>query len=129
MYKGSICAIGMAFILFLSGAVSAQDKVGKKLKDEVEQSVKSAKVLREIMGTPDKEIPEDLLARAECVAVFPSVIKAGFIFGGRGGGGGASFRTRARGGAPAVFYIGGGSVGLSIWGGAPGRAFVCLCSA
>src|SRR5262249_61272248 len=103
MYKGSICAIGMAFILFLSGAVSAQDKVGKKLKDEVEQSVKSAKVLREIMDMPDKEIPEDLLARAECVAVFPSVIKAGFIVGGRRGGGGGGCRTPTRSGGAAQF--------------------------
>ena len=89
MYKGSIRVLWMGVILFLSVAVSAQDKigqdkVGKKLEDEAEQSVKSAKVLREIMATPDKEIPEDLLARAECVAVFPSVIKAGFIVGGAG---------------------------------------------
>src|SRR5215510_15263199 len=114
MYKGSICAIGMAFILFLSGAVSAQDKVGKKLKDEAGQSVKSAKVLREIMDTPDNQIPEDLLARAECVAVFPSVIKAGFIVGGRGGRGVASCRTPTGWSAPAYFNLGGGSVGLQI---------------
>src|SRR5215813_3167245 len=128
MYKGSILAIGMAVGLFLNGAVyaqhNAQHNVGKKLKDEAEQSSKAAKVLREIMGTPDKEIPEDLLARAECVAVFPSVIKAGFIFGGRGGRGVASCRTGAGWSAPAYFNLGGGSFGLQI--GAEATDFVLL---
>jgi len=125
--------------LFLGGAVYAQDNVGpdnvgpdnvgpdnvgKKLKDEAEQSVKSAKVLREIMDTPDKEIPEDLLGRAECVAVFPSVIKAGFIVGGRGGRGVASCRTPNGWSAPAYFNLGGGSVGLQI--GAESTDFVLL---
>src|SRR5947207_14063885 len=45
------------------------------IKDEVKQSEKAAKVFNEIMGTPDKEIPSDVLERAECVAVFPEVIK------------------------------------------------------
>ena len=48
------------------------------------------------MDTPDKGIPKDLLEKAECVAVFPSVIKAGFIVGGRGGRGVASCRTVQR---------------------------------
>jgi lipid-binding SYLF domain-containing protein len=79
MFKRSIWTTAMAFSLFLGVTVFAQEKVGKRLEDEAEQSSKAAKVLREIMGTPDKEMPEDLLARAECVAIFPSVIKAGFI--------------------------------------------------
>ncbi|HKQ79506.1 MAG TPA: lipid-binding SYLF domain-containing protein [Blastocatellia bacterium] len=124
MYIAAIRVIGMALSLFLSVAVSAQDKVGKKLEDEAEQSVKSAKVLREIMDTPDKEIPEDLLARAECVAVFPSVIKAGFIVGGRGGRGVASCRTPTGWSAPAYFNLGGGSIGLQI--GAESTDFVLL---
>src|SRR5262244_2445048 len=124
MHRGSIRVIGMALGLFLSVTVSAQDHVGKKIKDEANQSVKSAKVLREIMDTPDKEIPEDLLARAECVAVFPSVIKAGFIVGGRGGRGVASCRTPTGGSAPAYFNLGGGSVGLQI--GAESTDFVLL---
>ena len=111
MFKRSFWTTAMAISLFLGVTAFAQEKVGKKLEDEAEQSSKAAKVLREIMDTPDKEIPEDLLAKAECVAVFPSVIKAGFIVGGRGV---ASCRTATGWSAPAYFNLGGGSVGLQI---------------
>src|SRR5262245_20127609 len=114
MFKRSFWTTAMAISLFLGVTAFAQEKVGKRMEDEAEQSSKAAKVLREIMGTPDKEIPEDLLARAECVAVFPSVIKAGFIVGGRGGRGVASCRTGAGWSAPAYFNLGGGSFGLQI---------------
>jgi lipid-binding SYLF domain-containing protein len=124
MFKRSIWTTAMAISLFLGVTSFAQEKVGKRMEDEAEQSSKAAKVLREIMGTPDKEIPEDLLARAECVAVFPSVIKAGFIFGGRGGRGVASCRTGAGWSAPAYFNLGGGSFGLQI--GAEATDFVLL---
>src|SRR5499426_3773435 len=124
MFKRSICTTAMAISLFLGVTAFAQEKVGKRIEDEAKQSSKAAKVLREIMGTPDKEIPEDLLARAECVAVFPSVIKAGFIVGGRGGRGVASCRTGAGWSAPAYFNLGGGSFGLQI--GAEATDFVLL---
>src|SRR5262245_65917967 len=114
MFKRSIWTTAVAVSLFLGVTGAAQEKPGKKLEDESQQSVKAAKVLREIMDTPDKEIPEDLLAKAECVAVFPSVIKAGFIVGGRGGRGVASCRTATGWSAPAYFNLGGGSVGLQI---------------
>lgn len=94
------------------------------LKDEVKQSDKAAKVLREIMDTPDKGIPKDLLDDAECVAVFPDVIKAGFIVGGRGGRGVASCRTAKGWSAPAFFNLGGASIGLQI--GAQSTDFVLL---
>ena len=124
MFKRSIWTTAVAIGLFLGVTAFAQEKVGKRLEDEAEQSSKAAKVLREIMDTPDKEIPEDLLAKAECVAVFPSVIKAGFIVGGRGGRGVASCRTGAGWSAPAYFNLGGGSFGLQI--GAESTDFVLL---
>jgi lipid-binding SYLF domain-containing protein len=68
------------------------------------------------MGTPDKGIPSDLLAKAECVVVFPNVIKAGFILGGQGGRGAASCRTPSGWSAPAYFSIKGGSIGLQAGG-------------
>ena len=40
-----------------------------------------ATVLEEIMGTPDKAIPNSVLAKAEGIAVFPPTVKGGFIFG------------------------------------------------
>ena len=94
------------------------------LKDEISQSDKAAHVLNEIMATPDKAIPQDLVDRAECVAVFPSVLKAGFMFGGRGGRGLASCRTSLGWSAPAFFTLGGGSFGLQI--GAQSTDFVML---
>jgi len=94
------------------------------LQDESSQSDKAARVFREIMDTPDKGIPQDLLEKAECVAVFPSVIQAGFIVGGRGGRGVASCRTTLGWSAPAFFTLGGGSVGFQI--GAQSTDFVML---
>jgi len=94
------------------------------IKDEVEQSQKAATVFTEIMNTPDKGIPKQLLESAHCVAVFPNVIKAGFIVGGRGGRGVASCRTSNGWSAPAFFNLGGGSVGLQI--GAESTDFVLL---
>lgn len=96
----------------------------KKIKDEANQSEKAARVFGEIMGAPDKSIPQNILDGAECVAVFPSVIKAGFIVGGRGGRGVASCRTANGWSAPAYFDLGGGSFGLQI--GAQATDFVLL---
>jgi lipid-binding SYLF domain-containing protein len=73
-------------------------------------------VLQEIQAAPDKGIPEEILGSAECVAVVPSMLKAGFVFGGRYGRGVASCRTPQGWSAPAFFTIGGGSFGLQIGG-------------
>jgi SH3 domain-containing YSC84-like protein 1 len=116
--------IAATFCLALAVGTVAQAQAKKNLKDETDQSEKAARVFREIMDTPDKGIPQDLLENAECVAVFPSVIKAGFIFGGRGGRGVASCRTASGWSAPAYFYLGGGSFGLQI--GAQVTDFVLL---
>ena len=89
---------------------------GDKMKEGPEQTAKATKVFGEIMGTPDKGIPADLLNKAECVAVFPSVIKAGFIVGGKAGRGVASCRTPAGWSAPAFLEIKGGSFGLQAGG-------------
>lgn len=112
--------IALCLTALLSVAALAQGK----LKDEINQSQKAAEVFREIMDTPDKDIPRDILAKAECVAVFPQVIKAGFIIGGRGGRGVASCRTTSGWSAPAYFDLGGGSIGLQI--GAQATDFILL---
>lgn len=117
-----VAACSLTLALF--AANQAQDKVDSKLKDEAEQSDKAAKVFQEIMGAPDKEIPRDILDKAECVAVFPSVLKAGLLIGGQGGRGVASCRTEQGWSAPAFFNLGGGSVGLQI--GAQSTDFVML---
>ena len=115
--------VALLVLAFTMGGVSPAQAQGD-LKDEISQSEKAARVFGEIMDTPDKGIPTDLLGNAECVAVFPSVIQAGFIVGGRGGRGVASCRTMQGWSAPAYFTLGGGSVGFQI--GAQATDFVML---
>ena len=76
----------------------------------------AANVLNEIMATPDKGIPEEILNSAKCVAVVPSMLKGGLGFGGAYGRGVASCRTADGWTAPAPFGIKGGSFGLQIGG-------------
>jgi SH3 domain-containing YSC84-like protein 1 len=71
-------------------------------------------VLHEIMGMPDKGIPEEVLEHAKCVAVIPHMVKGGFVFGAEGGKGVATCRTADGWSAPAFITISGGSWGLQI---------------
>ena len=97
---------------------------GPNTREGASQASKSSKVLTEIMGKPDKGIPRDLLEKAECVMVFPNVLKAGFIIGGQRGRGVASCRTRWGWSPPAYFEMKGGSVGFQV--GAQSTDFVLL---
>lgn len=84
-------------------------------KEEIERAQKAAQAFKEIMDAPDQAIPSELLNRAYCVAVFPSVKKGGFVVGGQFGRGLVSCRKPNSGwSAPAYFTIGGGSFGLQI---------------
>lgn len=79
--------------------------------------VRSALVLREIMGTPDKGLPKDLLDSCACVAVIPGMKRAGFIFGASYGKGLVSCRSENGEGpwsAPSMLLLEGGSFGLQI---------------
>src|SRR5580700_4245374 len=77
----------------------------------------AARVLHEIMGTPDKGIPQDLLNKAYCVAVVPGVKKAAFIVGASYGKGFVVCRRHHAGwGAPAAIRMEGGSFGFQIGG-------------
>jgi lipid-binding SYLF domain-containing protein len=98
----------------MSMSTLAQTTTSKDIEDEVEQSAKAAKVFREIMGAPDKAIPQGILNDADCVAVFPSVIKAAFGVGGSGGRGLVSCRAGSGWSAPAFLNLGGGSFGAQI---------------
>jgi lipid-binding SYLF domain-containing protein len=82
----------------------------------VQRVQSAATVLDEIQAAPDKGIPEEVLGSAECVAVIPTLLKGGFVFGARYGRGVASCRTPKGWSAPAFFTIGGGSFGLQIGG-------------
>jgi len=71
-------------------------------------------VMHEIMGMPDKGIPEEVLQHAKCIAVIPHMVKGGFVFGAEGGKGVATCRTADGWSAPAFITISGGSWGLQI---------------
>jgi lipid-binding SYLF domain-containing protein len=73
-------------------------------------------VLHEILAAPDKGIPEDLLAKAQCVMIVPGLKKAAFVVGGEYGRGFALCRRGEVWGGPAAIKFGGGSVGFQIGG-------------
>lgn len=77
----------------------------------------SANVLNEIMGTPDKAIPDKVMKDAKCIAVIPSMVKIAVGFGGNHGKGIAVCRlANGRWSAPAPITITGGSWGLQLGG-------------
>src|SRR3954466_3811170 len=78
----------------------------------------AAAVFGEIMATPDKGIPEDMLANAHCIVIVPGLKTAAFLIGGKYGKGYVSCRSKTGPGwsAPGTVRIEGGSVGLQIGG-------------
>jgi SH3 domain-containing YSC84-like protein 1 len=110
-FKLGIFTLLAATVLASTMAIAAEEP-----SEQVKRMDAAASVLDEIMGTPDKGIPEELLDSAKCVAVIPSMIKIGFIFGGRHGRGIATCRTGSGWSAPAPFSVTGGSWGLQIGG-------------
>jgi lipid-binding SYLF domain-containing protein len=98
----------------LSGSAWASDQ--EKDQDRLQNS---GMVLKEILDVPD-DIPQDLLDKADCVVVFPSVLKAAFIVGGSYGRGAMSCRQgqdfRGAWGAPSMMALEGGSFGFQIGG-------------
>ncbi len=88
------------------------------LTDAQERCLKAAETLDEILGAPDKGVPQDLVARAHCVVIVPGMIKGGFIIGAKYGRGVISCRGADGKGwtAPTSVRMEGGSVGLQIGG-------------
>ena len=86
---------------------SERDKVLARMDE-------SSKILNELLGAPDKGIPDDVFKSARCVAVVPSMVKGGFIFGAEHGRGVATCRTGNGWSAPAFFVVTGGSWGAQI---------------
>ena len=76
----------------------------------------AADVLSEIMATPDKGIPTNLLSRAQCIVVVPGLKSAAFVVGIKYGKGFFSCRRGANWSAPAAIRIEGGSFGLQAGG-------------
>ena len=83
--------------------------------DEAKRVKEAATVLSELASTPDNAIPRSVLEKAEAIAVFPSVKKAGFVVGGQWGRGVISVRdSRGAWSSPAFLRLAGGSFGAQI---------------
>src|ERR1700681_878856 len=107
--------VRLTLLLSLCSLALAADDQAKESKatDRVQAA---ADVLNQIESAPDSGIPREILSKAECVAVVPSLLKGGFIVGAKYGRGLASCRTPKGWSAPAFFTLTGGSVGFQIGG-------------
>ena len=104
------------FFISVAGLGLLLPALASDREDDIGRIEKSARVFHEIMTTPDKGIPRDLLEKAKCVAIIPGEEKAAFIFGGNYGRGLATCRTANGWSAPMFVAVGGGSVGFQIGG-------------
>lgn len=112
----ALTAVGL--ICMSSAWCAPQVRADDKSKD-AERLQNSGQVIKEILDIPD-DIPQDLLDKADCVIVMPSVLKAAFIVGGSYGRGAMTCRSgddfRGPWGAPSMMALEGGSFGLQIGG-------------
>jgi lipid-binding SYLF domain-containing protein len=109
MMASSVCALG----------ATDKAKLVGRLND-------ASQVLHEIMETPDKGIPDSILAGAHCVVVIPSFKKAAFVVGGQYGQGAATCRTPRGWSAPVFVQLEGGSFGFQIGGQATDLVLVAM---
>jgi lipid-binding SYLF domain-containing protein len=107
MYKNVLIASIASLGILLP--VLASDR-----EDDIGRVEKAGRVFHEIMATPDKAIPRDLLEKAKCIVIVPGEEKAAFIFGGNYGKGVATCRTAKDWSAPMFIAVGGGSFGFQI---------------
>jgi len=120
-------------IVFVAGLLTwgpgSLAKNPSEAKTEHERLENAGTVMREILKVPD-DIPQDLINKARCVVVMPSVLKAAFVVGGSYGRGTMVCRTRkdfsGPWGAPAMYALEGGSVGLQIGGEATDFVFLVM---
>jgi lipid-binding SYLF domain-containing protein len=113
LMKKRIFACAMSVVLLaITGWADDKEKDEDRLKN-------AGTVLTEILNIPD-DIPQDLLDKADCVVVFPSVLKAAFVVGGSYGRGAMTCRRgenfNGAWGAPSMMALEGGSVGFQIGG-------------
>ena len=100
-----------------------------KAEAEKDRLQNSGKVMQEILNVPE-DIPQDLIDKARCVVVMPSVLKAAFLVGGSYGRGTMVCRTGKNftgpWGAPAMYALEGGSFGLQAGGQATDFVFLVI---
>jgi lipid-binding SYLF domain-containing protein len=97
----------LAVFTCAANAAELSTKATNRIRD-------AATILKEIHSVPDKDIPQELWDKAECVLVVPSLKKAAFVFGGEYGSGLMSCRHNGQWSAPVFMQVGKGSWGLQI---------------
>lgn len=105
------CLLISALVLFSVTYCLADDR-----EKDIERLQSAGQVLDEIMSAPDHGIPQQVIDSAECVAIVPSMIKGGFLFGAEVGKGVVTCRNANGWSAPAFFRIEGGSFGFQVGG-------------
>jgi lipid-binding SYLF domain-containing protein len=96
------------------GVFASMAVAGELSSKETKRIQEAATVLKEIHGVPDKDIPQELWDKAECVIVVPGLKKAAFVIGGEYGNGLMSCKHNGEWGAPVFMQVGKGSWGLQI---------------
>ena len=121
MLRRKFVPIAMMFLLatvLMSASLFARPASNSMSVNDTEKRLDAAtRVLSDILGAPDKGIPQDLLGKAACVVVIPGVKKGAFIVGAKYGRGFILCRNPGGGwSAPAGVTVAGGSVGFQIGG-------------
>ena len=112
--RSSVHTLSLILALCLAAATGLAQKKGNRANDARRHTTDAATVFDEIMSSSDSSIPKELVDKAQAIAVFPGVLKAAVIVGGREGKGVISRRTAAGWSAPAFFNLAGGNFGAQI---------------
>ena len=102
----------------LIAALTLSATLASAASDAPKRLQSAAQALKEVMGIPDKSIPQDLLNKAQCIVIVPDLKKAAFLIGGKYGKGFVSCRKQNGVGwsAPGAVRVEGGSIGFQIGG-------------
>jgi len=103
--------ISLISVFWMPTIVSASDR-----DDDISRIQNATRVFQEIMSTPDKGIPDEILESAKCIAIIPGDVKFAFIFGGNYGRGVATCHTAHGWSTPVFVAVDGGSVGYQVGG-------------
>jgi SH3 domain-containing YSC84-like protein 1 len=103
-----MCMMKFAIFFAVVAALLAQEETPDKRLRE------SSEVFKEIMATPDRAIPRDLLEKSQCVAIVPGMKKAALLVGGQYGRGFVTCREGGSWSGPAAIRLAGGSLGLQL---------------
>ena len=107
--SGLVCVMALAASSLTAVAADDKAKIAERLTS-------AQAVINEVMGTPDKGIPQSILSGASCVVVIPSFKKGAFVVGAQYGQGVATCRTPRGWSAPVFVQLAGGSFGFQIGG-------------